>query len=79
MNRIEKDKIIEKICRKLCINNSIDPDQRICRQMPELLQYPFIGAFVVPDEIFQIPYWFLYREIVGETLTETLDLFKPKC
>lgn len=79
MDRIEKDKIIEKVCRKICENNNINPDKRICRLMPELLQPPFFGTYVIPDDIYQIPYWFIYREIVNEALAETFELIKPKC
>lgn len=65
--RIARAKRIEEACRKLCLQNGIDPEMLICKQAPAYLNYP-IPAYIVPDPMHTMKAWWIYREVVEEAL-----------
>ena len=65
--RIKRADHIEEACRHLCMQNNIDPDVFICRQMPAYINFP-IPAYFIPDPMYQMKAWWLYREVVEQAL-----------
>lgn len=53
--KIKRNERIKIACRDICLGRGIDPDRLVCPQMPELLSYPFIGGFYLPDPTFTMP------------------------
>lgn len=66
--RRKQNKRIEIACRDICLGRNIDPNRLICPQMPELLNYPFVGGFYCPDPTLTMPAWRLFEGIVIEAL-----------
>ena len=66
--KIKRSERIEEICRKQCKLNGIEPDVLVCKHMPQLLNYPYMAGFIVPEPMFQMKAWHLYEDIVIQTL-----------
>ena len=64
-NEIAVNKLIEEICRKICKDQSIDPDILICKMMPQFITPGYMAGFFIPSRSFQVPAWMMYRDIVG--------------
>lgn len=67
--RQKRNKKIEIACRDICLGRGINPDKLICPQMPELLNYPFIGGFYCPDPTLTMPAWRMFEGVVIEALS----------
>lgn len=65
--RTKRYERIETACRDLCLQNGIDPDMIVCRQMPAYLNYP-LPAYIIPDPQYTMKAWWLYRDIVEDAL-----------
>lgn len=66
--RIKRNQRIKTACRNICLSRGLDPDKFVCPQMPELLNYPFMGGFYCPDPTFTMPMWRMFEGIVIEAL-----------
>lgn len=64
----KRNKRIEIACRDLCLGRGIDPDKLICPQMPELLNFPFMGAYYLPDPQLTMPSWRMFEGTIIEAL-----------
>lgn len=66
--KIKRNERIKTACRDICLGRGIDPDRLVCPQMPELLNYPFIGGFYLPDPTSTLPAWRMFEGVVIEAL-----------
>lgn len=60
--------VVEQICRQLCIDQGIDPNDQICKMMPQLLNYPFMAGYFLPDKSYIMPAWQMYQDLVKTTV-----------
>jgi len=67
-NKIKHQELVEKICIEICKAHGINPDRLVCKSIPELLNYPFLGGYYLPNPQLTMPAWWLYRDLVELTL-----------
>lgn len=65
---LKRANLIEKICKNICNQQGINSEKLVCKMVPELLNYPFVAGFYLPNPQYTMPAWMLYIDVVKMSL-----------
>ena len=65
---LKRAKLIERICRNICNQQNINSEKLVCKMMPELINYPYMAGFFLPNPQYTMPAWMLYIDVVKMAL-----------
>lgn len=74
-DEINLNKLIEEICRKICKDQSIDPDVMVCKHMPQFIAPGYQAGFFIPSKDFMLPMWMIYRDVAMAAYEVLADKF----